>query len=85
VEEALFRGILFEEVRKRAGTAAAHFTSSALLAVLYGVEPGIFLYYFIVALALAYAYHKHGLVASVLVHSTHGFISLIIHILRLGL
>ena len=84
MDKALFRGILFEEVRRRAGTAAAHFTSSVLLAVLHGVEPGVFLYYFVVALALAYTYHKHGLVASVLVHSTHDFI-FFLHILRLGL
>jgi len=52
-----------------------------LFAVLHGVEPGVFLYYFVVALALAYAYHKHGLVASVLVHSIHGFIFFIYYAL----
>jgi len=74
VEEALFRGILFEEVRRRAGMAAAYLTSSVLFAVLHSPGPGAFPI-FIISLALAYAYHKHGLISSVLVHYTQNFIA----------
>jgi len=74
VEEALFRGILFEEVRRRAGTPAAYLTSSALFAVLHTPGPGA-LPIFVIALALAYAYHKHGLISSVLIHFTQNFIA----------
>lgn len=67
VEEVLFRGILFEEVKRRWGLAAAYATSSLVFALLHrpglGAAP-----IFIVALSLAYAYHKYGLPASIMLH-----------------
>ena len=67
VEEVLFRGILFEEVRRRWGLAAAYATSSFMFALLH--RPGLgAVPVFIVALSLAYAYHKYGLPASIMLH-----------------
>jgi len=67
VEEVLFRGILFEEVRRRWGLAAAYVTSSFVFALLH--RPGLgAVPIFIVALSLAYAYHKYGLPASIMLH-----------------
>ena len=67
VEEVLFRGILFEEVKKRWGLAAAYATSSFVFALLH--RPGLgAVPVFIVALSLAYAYHKYGLPASIMLH-----------------
>jgi membrane protease YdiL (CAAX protease family) len=67
VEEVLFRGILFEEVRRRWGLAAAYATSSFMFALLH--RPGLgAVPVFIVALSLAYAYHKYGLPASIILH-----------------
>ena len=74
VEETLFRGILFEEVKRKVGTVAAYLVSSALFAVLH--SPGLgALPIFVISLALAYAYHKHGLISSVLIHFTQNFIA----------
>lgn len=66
VEEILFRGILFEELR-RFGTVTAYVASSLIFALLHWPGLGA-LPIFIVALSLAYAYHKYGLPASVLLH-----------------
>jgi membrane protease YdiL (CAAX protease family) len=67
VEEVLFRGILFEEVRRRWGLAAAYVTSSFMFALLH--RPGLgAVPIFIVALSLAYVYHKYGLPASIMLH-----------------
>jgi membrane protease YdiL (CAAX protease family) len=67
VEEVLFRGILFEEVKRRWGPAAAYTTSSFVFALLH--RPGLgAVIIFIVALSLAYAYHKYGLPASIMLH-----------------
>ena len=67
VEEVLFRGILFEEVKKRWGPAAAYATSSFVFALLH--SPGLgAVPVFIVALSLAYAYHNYGLPASIMLH-----------------
>jgi membrane protease YdiL (CAAX protease family) len=67
VEEVLFRGILFEEVRRRWGQAAAYATSSFIFAFLH--RPGLgAVPVFIVALSLAYTYHKYGLPASIMLH-----------------
>jgi membrane protease YdiL (CAAX protease family) len=67
VEEVLFRGILFEEVKRRWGLAAAYVTSSFVFALLH--RPGLgAVPIFIVALSLAYAYHKYGLPASIMLH-----------------
>jgi membrane protease YdiL (CAAX protease family) len=67
VEEVLFRGILFEEIKRRWGLAAAYATSSLVFALLH--RPGLgAVPVFIVALSLTYAYHKYGLPASIMLH-----------------
>jgi Predicted metal-dependent membrane protease len=67
VEEVMFRGILFEEVRRRWGVAAAYVLSSLVFALLH--RPGLgAVPIFIIALSLAYAYHRYGLPASIMVH-----------------
>lgn len=67
VEEIIFRGILFEVVRERAGAAAAYLISSALFAVVHGVGLGA-VPIFIAALGLAFIYQKFGLPTAVLIH-----------------
>ncbi|MEM1598129.1 MAG: type II CAAX endopeptidase family protein [Pyrobaculum sp.] len=75
VEEVMFRGLLFEEARQRLGTAAAYLISSLLFALLH--SPGLgAVPIFIIALSLAYAYHKHGLPASVAIHFFQNAIAL---------
>ncbi|WP_245521965.1 CPBP family intramembrane glutamic endopeptidase [Pyrobaculum neutrophilum] len=67
VEEMLFRGIVFEEVKGRLGPAAAYVVSSLVFAILH--KPGLAAVpIFIVALALAFAYDRYGLPASILLH-----------------
>jgi len=67
VEEVMFRGILFEEVRRRWGVAAAYVLSSLVFALLH--RPGLgAVPIFIIALSLAYAYHRYGLPASIMIH-----------------
>jgi len=67
VEEVMFRGILFEEVRRRWGVAAAYMLSSLVFALLH--RPGLgAVPIFIIALSLAYAYHRYGLPASIMLH-----------------
>lgn len=67
VEEVVFRGIVFEEVKGRLGTTAAYLLSSILFAFLH--KPGLgAVPIFIIALALAFAYNRYGLPASVLLH-----------------
>ncbi|MEZ0318486.1 MAG: CPBP family intramembrane glutamic endopeptidase [Pyrobaculum sp.] len=67
VEEVVFRGLMFEEARRRLGVAAAYLISSLLFSLLH--SPGLgAVPIFIIALSLAYAYHKHGLPASVAIH-----------------
>ncbi|MFN7106259.1 MAG: lysostaphin resistance A-like protein [Pyrobaculum sp.] len=67
VEEVVFRGLLFEEIRKRAGVVAGYILSSGLFALLHSPGPGA-LPIFIVALSLVYAYRRFGLPASVAIH-----------------
>jgi membrane protease YdiL (CAAX protease family) len=67
VEEVMFRGILFEEARRRWGVAAAYVLSSLVFALLH--RPGLgAVPIFIIALSLAYAYHRYGLPASIMLH-----------------
>ncbi|MEM1807238.1 MAG: CPBP family intramembrane glutamic endopeptidase [Pyrobaculum sp.] len=66
VEEIIFRGILFEEL-KRLGLPTAYILSSLIFALLHWPGLGA-LPIFIMALGLAYIYQKFGLPASVLVH-----------------
>lgn len=67
VEEIIFRGLLFEAVRARFGIAAAYLISSAVFAALH--RPGLgAVPIFIIAISLAFAYHKFGLPASIALH-----------------
>ncbi|MFN3805145.1 MAG: lysostaphin resistance A-like protein [Pyrobaculum sp.] len=67
VEEVVFRGLLFEEIRRRAGVAAGYILSSGVFALLHSPGPGA-LPIFVVALSLVYAYQRFGLPAAVAIH-----------------
>ncbi|MGC8994830.1 MAG: CPBP family intramembrane glutamic endopeptidase [Pyrobaculum sp.] len=78
VEEVVFRGLLFEEVRGRWGTASAYLISSLGFALLH--NPGLgAVPIFIVALSLAFAYHRYGLPASIMLHATQNTLAMFIH------
>ncbi|AFA40357.1 CAAX amino terminal protease family [Pyrobaculum oguniense TE7] len=77
VEEVIFRGILFEEVRRRWGLAPAYVASSLVFALLHRLGLAA-VPIFIVALALAFAYHKWGLPASIMLHATQNTLALFI-------
>jgi membrane protease YdiL (CAAX protease family) len=72
IQEALFRGILFEELA-RYGSAVAYIASSLAYA-LFVVQPVslssavAFAAYFLLGLIFAYAYKRGGLTAAIFLH-----------------
>lgn len=78
VEEVVFRGLLFEEVRRLWGVAPAYLLSSLGFALLH--YPGLgAIPIFIVALSLAFAYHRYGLPASIMLHATQNTLAMFTH------
>jgi membrane protease YdiL (CAAX protease family) len=80
VEEAIFRGVVFEAARRRLGTAAAYAVSSAAFALAHRAGPGA-VPLAAISLSLAFAYHRCGLAASALLHSLHNALSLLLFLL----
>lgn len=67
-EELLFRGYVFERLRRSAGLVVAYLISTALFAVVHG-NPSAMVLYLYLGLVMAWAYHHtEGALAPVLAH-----------------
>lgn len=88
VQEALFRGILFEELTRYGGAVA--YVVSSLAYAIFIVQPVslssavAFAAYFFLGLIFAYAYKRGGLTAAVLVHGIYSVASVLITLLSLA-
>jgi len=74
-EEALFRGILFQELEKRAGLAVAYVGSALAFAAAHGL-PALIPLYFAYGLVLTHAFRGGGLLFAALLHGVNNLLAL---------
>lgn len=75
VEETIFRALLFTEIEKRAGVAAAYLGSSLAFAAVHGVAQ-LLPMYFAMGLLLGFAYKRGGFLSAVIVHSLNNLVAI---------
>lgn len=74
VEEAIFRGLLYQEIEKRLGRLAGYVGNSMAFAVVHGL-PGLIPLYFAYGLVLTYAFRKGGLLSSMFLHGANNLLA----------
>jgi len=74
-EEALFRGVLFQELEKRAGLAVAYVGNALAFAAAHGF-PALIPLYFAYGLVLTHAFRGGGYLFAALLHGVNNFLAL---------
>jgi len=74
-EEALFRGVLFQELEKRAGLAVAYVGSALAFAAAHGF-PALIPLYFAYGLVLTHAFRGGGFLFATLLHGVNNLLAL---------